>query len=471
MHMSTDSAVATPTTPKRLARFAVVRQIASIVWFPLFFAAGFLCFYFVPFHHIAPHDLPVAVVGRPLETDLAHRFDARAPGSFHFTAVTNAAAARTDLLNRSIDGALEIRDRSATLFVAGADGSALPPVLEKTFGPVAKAARGTLRTVDVAPVKSGDPGTAFLYVALVFNLVAYVLVMFTVQHIRFGRTRSLILIIVFGAILSGAVWPIAWTSGVLPVKPAIIPLSFLLFEAVAWTGFGLVPFARRAVPAVLLALFVLLSIPSSGGVIPVALLPGLCQFLEPIMPLGNYISAGRGILYLHDHALLQPILTLCAWLLAGIALVSCTAVRARSVSRQRADAEDRADASVDVPPAPAGGAEGWAVVYGSVVDERGRAVSAGTVTTTTAEGVHLTRAAIRTDGSYATLLEVDADTLVVVTAFGAQRGAGATPVRVPAGRQRVRAEVQLVADRHRRISQERYDAASAAAASAVAGTV
>ncbi len=494
MQMPDDQTATPPTTrgargrssAGRSGRSGTGRTIAAIVWFPLFFCAGFLCFYFVPFHKVAPHDLPVAVVGLRLGSKLSHQFADRAPGSFHFVTVSDAATGRSDLLDRHVYGVIDLSPHSATLYLAGANGSALRQVLEKAFAPVARSVHAPLRTVDVAPLEKGDTtGTGFFYVTLLFDLVSYVLVMFTIQKPHFGRTRSLALMTVFGAVLSAVVWPVAWTSGVLPVNPAVIPLSFLLTQAIAWVGYGLVPLARRAVPAVLLLLFILLSIPSSGGVVPVALVPRFYQVFQPLMPLGVFVSAARGILYFHDHALLQPILTLSAWLAVGIGLVTYTGLRIRRAGQKRHDAERGATASIEVsaelPPSPAtrgrdrpdmtaAGGDEWVIVYGSVFDDAGRAVRAGTVTATTAEGHPLTRADVREDGSYATLLPVGAGTIVVITAFGAERGVGATPVGIPGGQRRVRAEVHLVALVHRQLSEERYNAASAAAAAALGGT-
>lgn len=55
---------------------------------------------------------------------------------------------------------------------------------------------------------------------------------------------------------------------VVPDQPLAMVYAFLTTQAVAWTTYGLFPYAGRLLPGVGVLLFVLLSIPSSGGAIP-----------------------------------------------------------------------------------------------------------------------------------------------------------------------------------------------------------
>ena len=80
--------------------------------------------------------------------------------------------------------------------------------------------------------------------------------------------------------------------------------------------------AKRALPAVAMGLFVLLSIPSSGGAIPKEMVPGFFQFLHHVMPLGQAIDAARGILYFDYTAITGPILGLLAWWAFGAVLIA-----------------------------------------------------------------------------------------------------------------------------------------------------
>lgn len=451
-------------------RRATLVMLGNILWFPLFFLTGFLAFYFVPFHTTAPHAMPIAVVGQQATDRLAAQFARSAPGAYDLRAVEDAAAGRDEVLDRSVDGALEVGSGGATLYVAGANGRSLTPVLQKTFEPVAQAGGGQLRVVDVAPLRSGDTsGASFFYLALLFNLVPYILVMFLIQQPRFGQRRSLVLLGIVGAVVSVGVWLVVWPTGVLPVEPAVFAISFLMTQAVGWTAWGLVPLTRKWFPGVLLLLFVLMSIPSSGGAVPVHLVPRFYQFLHPVMPLGNFVSAARGVLYFGGHGVVRPVLVLCAWLVLGMGLVLLGSVLTRRAAARAATAEqqavDETAAVADEPDTvPAG-----VLVPGSVVDVSGRPVRRGTVTCTTVDGAALGRVPLRDDGTFALLVQVEDGQRVVVTAFGDRSGVGATVVGAAGGRTG-RARITLTGARHTRVADDRIDSASAAAAAALGGS-
>ena len=463
-------APAPPAAPS--SRRETVTMLANVLWFPLLFVAGFLVFYFVPFHTTTPHHMPVAVVGQQAADRLQIRLDGSAPGAFDLVAVPDAAAGREQVLDRDADGALALGPGGATLYVAGANGRSLTPVLQQTFTPVAQAAGVALDVVDLAPLRPGDTtGASFFYLALIFNLIPYVLVMFIIQQPRLGQRRSLLLLGVFGAVASVVVWLLVWPTGVLPVDAAVVPVSFLMTQAVGWTAYGLVPLTRRWFPGVLLLLFVLMSIPSSSGAVPVHLVPRFFQLLHPVMPLGSYVSAARGILYFGGHGVVRPVLVLVAWLAVGIALVRLSTVLARRAAGWSAAAEQRAadEVGASAPPdaATVRGAEG-VVVAGSVVDDGGHRVTRGTVTATTAAGEPMGRVPIRGDGTFAQLVLAEDGQRIVVTAFGEASGVGAVAVRVRDGRAE-RAEVRLTGALGTRVADRNIDSASGAAAAALGG--
>ncbi len=57
------------------------------------------------------------------------------------------------------------------------------------------------------------------------------------------------------------------------------------------------PFFGGFFPGIAVTLFVLLGVPSSGGAVPVQLLPGFFRFLHPILPAGNAADALRSVGY------------------------------------------------------------------------------------------------------------------------------------------------------------------------------
>ena len=451
-------------------RVVTLKMLGDILWFPLLFLTGFLVFYFVPFHTTAPHALPVAVVGGQATAQLQEQFDRSRPGAFELQTVHDAAAGRDRVLDRSVDAALEAGPDGTTLYVAGANGRSLTPVLQQTFEPVARAAGGQLRVVDVAPLRAGDTsGASFFYLALLFNLVPYILVMFLIQHPGFGQRSSLTLLGVVGAAVSVLVWLVVWPTGVVPVDPVVFAISFLMTQAVGWTAWGLVPLAGKWFPGVLLLLFVLLSIPSSSGAVPIHLVPRFYQYLHPVMPLGNYVSAARGVLYFGGHGVLVPVLVLFAWLALGIGLVLLGSLRSRRAAAGAARAEERAVEETAAQVEGADAVPGGVVVPGSVVDTSGAPVTRGTVTCTTVDGDSMGRVPLRENGTFALLVRAEDGQRVVVTAFGDRAGVGATVVRA-AGGATASARITLTGARHTRVAEDRIDTAGAAAAAALGGS-
>ena len=78
-----------------------------------------------------------------------------------------------------------------------------------------------------------------------------------------------------------------------------------------------------------MGLFVLLSMPSSGGTIPVSLVPPFFAALHPLMPMGNLVDALRGLFYFNGVGVGRPVAVLCAWMVFGFALIGADVLRQR----------------------------------------------------------------------------------------------------------------------------------------------
>ncbi|MFC3572609.1 hypothetical protein ACFOZ0_04790 [Streptomyces yaanensis] len=79
-------------------------------------------------------------------------------------------------------------------------------------------------------------------------------------------------------------------------------VAFLLTTAVATAASGLAPFVRRFFLAVAMGLFIVMSVPTSGGAVPAPMLPTFFQDVHRVMPLANGLDALRGILYFDGAA-------------------------------------------------------------------------------------------------------------------------------------------------------------------------
>lgn len=419
----TTSQTDTPPKPER-AWAATARTLVQTLWFPAFFMTGFLCCYLLAFHNPQPHDVKVAVPA-PAASQLQHALDKQAPGAYKIDGVQGGAG--------DVRAAVENRDASAgyvpdathpRMYVAGAEGQALQSVVQKPFTAMAKQSGTTLQTTDVAPRANGDGmGTGLFYLCLVWTIPSYIMVMMLLRAPGFGRRKKVTTLVVSGAVLSVITYYVGLLMDVVPNNPLALVFAFLLTQGVALTSYGLVPFAKQFFPGVAMGLFVLLSMPSSGGAVPIQMVPGFFRALHPFMPLGNLVEALRGIFYYDGAGIARPILVLCLWVLLGVFLIGLGAWLERRRARREAQPDAEAvleaeeavraetESTVEDPsfemPLPSSvshahriGAQ-EAMLSGRVTDEVGTPLPGVTVTVTSAHGQQLVKVVTEPDGEYA----------------------------------------------------------------------
>ncbi|MCE7004220.1 hypothetical protein LWC34_15450 [Kibdelosporangium philippinense] len=365
------------------------KALVQALWFPAFFVVGFMVFYLVPFHAPAPHHVPVAVVGQQAAGSLSTALEQRAPGAFDITAVGSEQAARQAVLDRDVVGAYD--PGTHTLFVAKVNGAPLLPVLQATF------ASQNPTVVDLASGAPGDStGTGLFYLVMVCNLVGYIGVMMLLQATAIQGKRKLLTLAGFGAATSIVVFATGLALDVIPFDLWLLPVLFLLTQATSWVTFGLEPLVRQYIPGVAMGLFVLMSIPSSGGAIPKEMVPGFFRALHPIMPLGQTIDAARGILYFDGKGVVGPLLGLFAWFLLGVGLLVFAGWRNRKTADAEAEDLDAELSKLDPQP----GHHEARVLMGEVRDRNGWPVTDGTVTVTDHAGKQLGITRIKDNGTY-----------------------------------------------------------------------
>ncbi|MFE9250446.1 carboxypeptidase regulatory-like domain-containing protein [Streptomyces sp. NPDC007088] len=335
---------ATPERPTRSTRGEGLRESAltlvQTLWFPAFMFAGFLVCYLLPFHNPTPHHVKVAVpaaAARPLQ----HSLDKSLPGGYDIVPVDSAAQARAAVTDRQAIAGYVPGPGDPRLYTAKADGYSLESALQKTFTGVAQHGGGTLRTSEVAPIASGDGlGTGLFYAVLACTIPAYVMVMMLLRATSFGRRKKILTLAVAGAVLALIAYGVARWMNVIPGDPLAILFLFLMTQAVSQTSLGLVPFVKQYLPGVAMGLFVLLSMPSSGGAIPVQMVPGFFRALHPVMPMGNLIEALRGLFYFHGKGVTGHVLVICAWVAAGFVLHGLGVWKERRAAAREAAAEE-----------------------------------------------------------------------------------------------------------------------------------
>lgn len=387
----------------------IVRTLAESLWFPVFFVVGFLICYLFAFHQPTPHNIKVAVAG-PAASQIEAALDKASPGAFDIQPVGTGDAARQAVLDRDTAAGFSADGAHPVLYVAKADGYMLESVLTQTFTPVAAQSGGTLTVTDLAPTASGDSlGTGMFYLVLIWNIPSYIVVMMLLRAVNLSRRAKVLTLVGWGAFLSVVGFLGALAMHVIPANPVAIPLAFLLTLGVSLTSYGLVPLAKQFFPGVAMGLFVLLSMPSSGGAVPIQMVPGFFRFLHPIMPMGNLMDALRGVFYFNGAGITRPILVLCAWILLGAGLIAGHALWQR---RQAAQDEMVAEPPVEDPaiemPRPAAlptharhFGEPEPTVVGTVSTGEGDPVGNAVITITDGRGQQLVRTIADAAGAYA----------------------------------------------------------------------
>ncbi|MGD1221124.1 carboxypeptidase regulatory-like domain-containing protein [Streptomyces krungchingensis] len=402
------------TTPSRRAPLATA--LAEALWFPAALFLGFLFCFAPALHAPQPHHAKVVVAGAATESRVDGVLRRQQPGGFDVTAVADAGKAREAVLDREAVAGYAEGDRPV-LYVAKANGMSLEQALTKAFTPVA-AQHGhgeKLTVVDVAPTTHKDlMGTTLVYFGIAWSIPGYILSTTLLRAVALDRRKKLSTIAGTAALFSVIGYAVGVGLGYLPHAPSTMAIAFLLTTAVATFASGLAPFAKQYFPAIGMGLFIVLSIPTSGGVAPAPLLPTFFQYVHAVMPLANAVDALRGALYFDGAGVLKPVLVLCAWTAAGVALLGLDAGRHRRAARRDAHGEPAdveepplEDASLEVPLPTAlpvhahhfGDPE--PVLVGTVLDSRQRPVHRAVVTVMDARGRRLVSTTTDARGEYA----------------------------------------------------------------------
>ncbi|MGW6770200.1 ABC transporter permease [Streptomyces sp. NPDC055037] len=321
-HPSSTTETSPPKPPSTAA------TLVQTLWFPVFFVIGFMLCYLAPFHSPQPHDVPVAVVGSHA-SELRAALDHAQPGGFDISAVPDREAARQAVSENRVVAAYDPAHQE--LFTAKAAGSGLATVTEETFTGVAQGATDepvSLKVTDLVPTASGDgSGAGLFYLVMTLNVVSYIVVLMLLQGLHLTARVRALATMGMGAFATVFTYIFAVSLDVIPNRPVVMLIAFLFTQTVSWTLTALLPIVKQYITGVGVGLFVLLSIPSSDGAVPVHLVPQPFRWLHEVMPLGQAFDAIRSVLYYDARGVWHHILVLSGWLLAAALLLAWTVRR------------------------------------------------------------------------------------------------------------------------------------------------
>jgi nucleotide-binding universal stress UspA family protein len=309
------------------------RALAGFIVASATFAAIFVALTLSAFHHPAPHDLPVGVVGPAAVTGhIEHALDSAAPGAFQWRGYPGAASARTGIVQRAVDGALIASGGHLRLLVAQAGGTAPAQALTRVFGAVAARSGHPLAVADVVPPLARDTQALSPWFVMLSVLIPS-LAAGSASAMAFRRARPawavaapMAAAVVIGVVSAGIADGIAGLGHYAAIAGLVALFSLAVAAPTAVLG-------RIWPPLVALALlaFIVFGIPVSGGPANLAsFTPGFLRVLSPALPLGVAANAVRNVVYFGGHATIRYAWTLAAWALAGLAsLILVTAFRHR----------------------------------------------------------------------------------------------------------------------------------------------
>jgi hypothetical protein len=292
-----------PTTWRERYRAAYAKlppglQLVGLqVWMPVFFVCLFCLCYVNAFHAPTVQHAPVAVVGSADVPTLE-----KATGSmFDYQPAADRAEAQRLVRDGADIGALDLtRMGQPVLVVASAHSYQAANLAKQTFTSIFSATGQGLTVKDLAPLPAHDSfGMTTMYLSLAWCIGGYMLALFL--GLMGGPLRHRVRV---GVILGGgALLSLLAMVLVGPVVGAVQGhflqlwgIGFCWMSAIGLATNGLSYFFGRFVAMPAMALFVFLSIPSSGAAYPAFMLPQFFQWLHPYV-------VGFGITEMIKHTL------------------------------------------------------------------------------------------------------------------------------------------------------------------------
>jgi hypothetical protein len=287
-------------------------------------SAVFIVSFIGGLHTPGPRSVPIGLVGSPAQ---ASRFGAtlshQAPGAFVIESYPDVTAARTAIGDRSIDAALVPGPTGQHLLVASAVSEAETTAIIKVFEAGAVKTHVPLTVQDLRPLHAGDTeGLAqqFFVVALLAPSLVFGNMLISRIGTRLNEFRHLAMIALYAVIVAAVATAIADAGiGALTGAPwGVFGIGTLLAFATAAIGAAATRWAGTVGYVVLLLLFVPVGISSSGSTLGPRMITPWWADLGKALPPGSAQPAVRNVTYFNSHAIVDPLLILSAWALAGV---------------------------------------------------------------------------------------------------------------------------------------------------------
>ena len=295
-------------------------------------------------HAPGPRSVPVGIVGGPAQgSALSSALNRQAAGGYKVTTYPSDSAARSAILNRTIDAAVTPgRPRVPVLLVATAVSPALTRAIVGDVRSAAAAAHSLVAVQDIRPLPSHDPDSlsqVYFVIALMTPSLLFGSLLVSRISPKLNPLWQLAVIAVYAAIAGGVATALA--------DPAIGALT-----GAPWGIFGigtLLAFAAAAIAAavrrwtggigyvVLGLLLIPVGISASGTTLgPNMITQWYADLGKALLP-GSAMPAVQNTVYFNGSNIATPLLILSAWALAGILAMIMAAFLHPPVPGQKAE--------------------------------------------------------------------------------------------------------------------------------------
>jgi len=317
-------------SPRRLFAIAV---FAAVLGFGITLSFGYAD------HDPRPHNVRIAVAAAPaVRARIAQGLQRAVPGGFEIVRVPSGVAATQAVRSQSTAAALIVPPTGpATIVTAGAEGVLQQQAVTAALTAASRSMHRAAKSLDVAPLTSGDRsglssfvfGLGLLIPSVLGGVGLFLLGMRLRLWWRAAAATLFALLVACGGVLAldTVLGALTGAGGALIGIGFLGALSFVLFVAAVQAVVGLPGTALAAIA------FIFIGNAISGGSVPVGFLPDGFRQIAPWLPNNAIILGVRDVVYFNGHHLGHPLLVLGLW--PALALGVLAAVDLLHLSERR----------------------------------------------------------------------------------------------------------------------------------------
>ena len=120
---------------------------------------------------------------------------------------------------------------------------------------------------------------------------------------------------------------------IVPNKPLLLLPQFVLTQVFGQLLVGVALLLTRFFLPVAMTFLMILSVPSSGGVVTPDLLPAPFRLLNETLPLAQGVKINRSVAYFDNAGLTRPVVVLTLWVAIAVGTVVVASARQRHTAR------------------------------------------------------------------------------------------------------------------------------------------